>query len=342
MIKILTACFLVLIPTYFVSAEDTSSTNTESETNQERLTKQNVIECVRALTSNYADLTGDEKKNFLSELELTEEAFERLRAWSRLDWKTEGKHPLPLSNSTISIPNGYALVTGRDAESVYTIEGEPASEYLEAYVCESCNVDNSVVFQSIKTGYISIDDWNEINSKELLEGIIQNTEEDNRERRKQGTAELHVVGWIQEPTLDLKSNTVYWAIEADSGEAETLVNSVAIRLGREGYEQITWITPRSAYVPFGGLLDTMLRAHSFDPGYHYTDYRMGDKLAGYGIATLVAGTVGGNLVKAGGIAMLLKKIGGLLIAGIAAAFYKLKNLFKRKKESVKNDCYVSL
>ena len=334
MIRILITYFLMFMPFYLVSAEVTTvSANIECETNQEELLGNNAIENLRALTTVYAGLTADEKEDFLSELGLTEEVFKSLGAWSRLDWKTKGKHPLPLSNSTISIPSGYALVTGKDAVAVYTIEGETANECLEAFVCESDNFDNSVVFQNIKTGYISIDDWKEINPKELLEGIIQNTEEDNKERRKRGSAELHVIGWIQEPTLDQHTNTVYWAIEADSGDDENLVNSVAIRLGREGYEKITWITSRSSYVPFGGHLDTMLRAHSFDPGYRYNDFRTGDKLAGYGIATLVAATVGGKVMKAGGIAVLLKKFGGLLFAGIAAVFYKFKNLFRRNKDA---------
>lgn len=334
MTRMLTICCLMCMFLRFVSAEDSIvASNAEIETNQEQLFGQNAIERLRTLTKVYAGLTPDEKRNFLSEAELTEEAFKSLGNWSELNWKTEGRHQLPLSNSTISIPCGYALVTGNDAIAIYTIEGEPVNEFLEAYVVDSSNFDSSVVFQNIKTGYVSIDDWKEIDPKELLEEIIKNTEEDNKERRKRGSTELHVIGWVQQPTLDQNTNTVFWAIEADSGDNENLINSVAIRLGREGYEKITWITSQSSYVPFGGHLDTMLRAHSFDPGYRYNDYKKGDKLAGYGIATLVAATVGGKVVKASGIAVLLKKLGGLLFAGIAAAFYKLKNLFRRNKDA---------
>ena len=74
----------------------------------------------------------------------------------------------------------------------------------------------------------------------------------------------------------------------------------------------------------------MLRAHSFDPGYRYTDHTTGDKVATYGIASLVAGTLGAKIVKAGGFLVLLKKFGGFFMAGIAAIFYKLRRIFGRK------------
>lgn len=312
-----------------MSAEDSIAlSNTEFETNQE-----NAIERMRTLVKEYAGLlAADEKKNLLSENGLTEKDLETFRTFSDLNWKMAGKHQLPLSNSTISIPSGYALITGSDAVALHTMDGEPIDKFLEAYVFDNNDLDNSIVFQNMNIGYVSIDDWKEINPKELLKQIIKNTEEDNKERRKRGLTELHVIGWIQEPVLDRHTNTVYWAIEANSGSEDNFINSIAIRLGREGYETITWVTSRSSYVPFGdGHLGTMLRAHSFDPGYRYTDYKTGDKLAGYGIAALVAGTVGGKIAKASGILLLLKKFGTLLFAGIAAVFYKLKSLFARNK-----------
>lgn len=332
--RILTVFFLMLMPLSFVFAEDSIVfSDIESEKNQEELLENSLIERVKALAKAYARWTAEEKEEFLAEAGITEKAFKCLQAQCELDWKTEGRHQLPLSNSTISIPNGYALVTGSDAVAFYTIEGEPVNEGLEGYVCERKNFDNPVLFQNDKVGYISLDDWEEIDAKDLLDGIVQNTEKANMERIKRGLAEVHVKGWIQEPTLNRNTHTVYWAIEANSGEDENFVNSVALRLGREGYETLTWITSLSSYIPFGGHLDTMLGAHSFDPGYRYEDYKAGDKLAEYGIATLVAASLGGKLLKGGGIALILKKFGGLLFAGITAAFYKFRNLFTRKKDA---------
>lgn len=132
--------------------------------------------------------------------------------------------------------------------------------------------------------------------------------------------------------LDRNTKTVYWAIEAITEGQENIVNSVAIRLGKEGYEKITWVVQKPSYEHFGSHLDIMLRAHSFDQGYRYKDYTTGDKVAGYGVATLVAATVGGKIVKAGGLFVILKKLGGFILAGIAAVFYKFKSIFKKKND----------
>lgn len=333
MIRFFLIGFLVISPFHLVSAKQDCSPIEVVEDEEETLLGQNTLECIRTLAVLYDELTPEGKEELLIDLDLTETIFNQLREISALNWKTEGRYRLPKSNSTLSIPCNYALLTGAEARSINTIVGEPYDEHTEAYVCDLNDVfETAIIFQNLKTGYVSIDDWKEIDAKNLLKSITQNTEEGNKERRKMGVRELHVIGWIQEPTLDYHTKTVYWAIEADAGDEENLVNSVAIRLGREGYEKVTWVTSRSSYVPFGGHLDTLLRAHSFDPGYRYKDYQEGDKLAGYGIATLVAATVGGKVVKAGGLIAILKKVGGFLVAGAAAFFYKLKNLFRRNEE----------
>lgn len=261
-------------------------------TNEDIQCNNNPIENFREFTRIYTELAEDEKKDFLSEAGITEESFKSFKAFTELDWKFDGSHPLQNSHSSISIPDGYALVLGSDADAIYKNIGEPAVESLEAYVCNLSNLDNAVLFQNFQIGYVSTDDWKDIDPKALLSAIIENTEEGNKERLKNGNSEMHTLGWIQEPTLDKHSNTVYWAIELDRGENENIINAVALRLGREGYEEITWVTPISAYVPLGGELEVMLRAHRFDAGYRYDDYKAGDRIAEYGIAALVAASMG--------------------------------------------------
>ena len=76
-----------------------------------------------------------------------------------------------------------------------------------------------------------------------------------------------------------------------------IVNSVAIKLGRHGYEKFTWVTAKETYVAKGGMLDRIVAAQSFNQGARYQDYVTGDKLAGYGIAALVGTVAGATLVK---------------------------------------------
>jgi len=108
-----------------------------------------------------------------------------------------------------------------------------------------------------------------------------------------------------------------------------LVNSIALRLGRKGYERLNWVTEKSSYVPFGGELDVMLRAHSFETGYKYADFVEGDKIATYGIAGLIAATLGTKILKATGLILLFKKFGVYIVAGLSALFFKFRDKMKR-------------
>ena len=144
---------------------------------------------------------------------------------------------------------------------------------------------------------------------------------------------MHIIGWIQQPTLDRTTNTVYWAVAAREGD-NNIVNSRALRLGRNGFELLTWVGDGNAYQPVGGDLDVMLRAFSFDPGSRYADFTSGDKVAAYTIAGLVATLAGAKLVKvaaAGGLLLLLKKFGIFIFVALAGLLAKFKNLFRRKK-----------
>jgi uncharacterized membrane-anchored protein len=96
------------------------------------------------------------------------------------------------------------------------------------------------------------------------------------------------------------------------------------------------VANQSDYKAAGGELDTVLRVHSFAPGTQYSDHVSTDKVASYGIASLVALVAGTKLVKAAGAGaflVLLKKFGVVIVGAGAALLAWLKRLFTRKSES---------
>jgi uncharacterized membrane-anchored protein len=312
MFQVLTTLLLLLSTAQIFSSESSSMLTNE----------------INSIPEDEAEAIIDQN---LSNSEISDEEKQIMEAFTALDWKEEGTHKLEQSNSTIALSEGYKLLIGEEARKGRLLTcGEGDNPELEA-IAYYDNFIDVVLFENYKEGYISLNDWAELDPKSLLETISENTENANEERRKKGVDEVHVIGWLQQPLLDKQTNTIYWAIEADAGGNENLVNSIAIRLGREGYERVVWATDKSSYVPLGGHLEVMLRSHSFDPGFQYNDYTSGDKLAAYGIASLVAATLGGKMIKVGGILVLLKKFGGFAFAAIAALYYKFKNFFKSKK-----------
>lgn len=254
---------------------------------------------------------------------------ERSVSYKHLDWKDSGIHKLSNSQSTISLPEGYKVITGESAKKSRELLGEFNKTSTEAIIHDT-NFQNRILFEYHDSGHVSLDDWKDLDPKVLLESFIQNTEEANVERQSKGFETLQVLGWVQEPVLDKETNTVFWAIKGKvTNESTPLVNAVALKLSRCGYERICWVTTLDSFKPFDGHLDIMLRSHSFNEGARYSDYKSGDKLAGYGIAALVAATVGGKIVKAGWLILLFKKVGGLIVAGIIIFFNKIKGLFKK-------------
>lgn len=308
MLKFLTAFFLSLSSPHLFSSEPSMNQNVFEEDQEE----------IQSLYEMLSDLPEEEREVAV--------------AFCSLDWKESGAHKLRQSNSTISLPPGYKLLIGEEAKKGRKLTcGDFENPNLEATVY-SVDFENVMLFENLQGGYVSIEDWEDLDPEALLKSISENTEKENEERKKNGWKAIDVVGWVQKPVLDKLKNTVYWAIEAKSVDEGAIVNSVALRLGREGVEKIVWVTPKESYVPFGGHLEVMLQSHSFDPGYRYSDYKKGDKIASYGIATLVAATMGGKIIKATGLLGILKKLSGILFATLAALFYKFKTNYKRKKE----------
>jgi len=140
--------------------------------------------------------------------------------------------------------------------------------------------------------------------------------------------EIQTKGWLLIPTLSKSTKTLYWATEITNSKGDEYVNSVAIRLGREGYEHFTWVCKKSSYVPFGGDLGIMLKAFSFDPGYAYDDFKPGDKVADYDASDLAFGL---NVVRGIFFVVLLKKFVAPIVAIITAIAYKFRAFFQRIK-----------
>jgi uncharacterized membrane-anchored protein len=157
----------------------------------------------------------------------------------------------------------------------------------------------------------------------LLQSVVEATDKGNKERRAENLPEMFVEKWVQQPTFDHASHTAYWSIEARDSRGAEVVNSIAVRLGRSGFEKLVFISAINDYHQLGGTLDHMLKSFSFPEGQTYEDHVSTDKMAGYGIAALVGALVGAKAVKVaavGGIALFFKPILAVLLAILSKAW----------------------
>ena len=260
-------------------------------------------------------------------------------AYNALQWRTKaGPYNLPASHATVQLPPGRALLLGADAER-YSWLGSgiefPRTEAVLTY--DSDSAPSEVYYEWRDEGYVSDSDWEDVDGDELLAQYRDSTEASNDERVKNGFLPMHVVGWLEPPRYDKATRTVTYAMELKDDESGW-VNAVALRLGRAGYTEFTWVGSIDLFRNAAGrpeLLDQALATHSFDDGHRYEDFKDGDKVAAYGIAGLVATALGvkfGKGLIAAAIAFLVagKKIIIPVVAVAGVALFRFgRRLFRR-------------
>lgn len=267
----------------------------------------------------------------------TDEALDA--AYDALHWQTETReYQLPRSHAVIKLPSGYAVLLGADAERYSWLNSGiefPDTEALITY--NSGNASAEVYYEWRDEGYVADSDWEDVDPAGLLQEYRDGTEAGNKERVANGFKPMHVVGWLEQPTYNKETRTVTYAIELGDDEG-TWVNAVALRLGRKGYTEFTWVGPVSAFKNSGSrpdLLNLALAKHAFEEGHRYADFTEGDKVASYGIAGLVATALGAKFGKGIIAAIIAAIIGGkkfiiplVLVVGAAIAAFR-RRLFGR-------------
>ena len=181
-------------------------------------------------------------------------------------------------------------------------------------------------------GHVSDEDAAKIDYTQLLKDMQKGVEESNDERRKAGYDSIRLIGWAQPPRYDAATKRLHWAKElAFSGANGHTLNYDIRVLGREGYLSMEAVASMADQALVNEGMQQVLPMAEFDSGHRYADFNpMSDKLAAYGLATLVAGGVAaktGLLAKIGLMLLAAKK---LVIAAVVAIGAFIKKFFGNK------------
>ncbi|MDH3257527.1 MAG: DUF2167 domain-containing protein [Nitrospinota bacterium] len=260
-----------------------------------------------------------------------------------LPWKYELKqYSLEQSNSTFNLSKGYSLLMGDAARRYDRItQGTEEDPNTEALVFNH-KTGVQLILNYHPTGYVSLEDWEKLDANILMQEISDNAKKINAQRIKNNIPPLRIGGWLQKPRLNQDNHSVSWVFDVIDGE-ETTVNAVSIKLGRKGYEKITWVSTYDNYLKSMDAMVFLVDQHKFKEGHRYADYSMGDQIAAFGVASLVAVTAGGNPPK-GGLAALyagLVAIGKKLLVPVLIALGALeiycRKMFRRKNDPLPED-----
>ena len=185
-------------------------------------------------------------------------------------------------------------------------------------------------------GYVKDKDADKINYDDMLKDLKAAEPEENKERRKNGYVPIHMVGWAEQPYYDQKNKVLYWAKELRFGDDSINTLNYDVRvLGRKGVLSLNAVATINELPLVKANIDDVLKMPEFTEGNRYTDFNSNtDKVAEYGIGTLVAG---GILAKTGVLAIIGKFLLAawkFIMIALAAIWASIKKFFtgKRKKD----------
>jgi uncharacterized membrane-anchored protein len=180
-------------------------------------------------------------------------------------------------------------------------------------------------------GYVKDEDADDINYKDLLKDMQEESTRSNEERHKLGMPAMDLVGWASQPHYDKERKLLYWAKEFKvEGEEENTLNYDIRILGRKGVLVMQAVSSMKYLDSVNKNIDGILGMVSFSKGHQYSDFDSNtDDIAAWTIGGLVAGKV---LAKVGFFAIILKYL-KFIVLGIAALGGAVwKRIKGRKKE----------
>jgi uncharacterized membrane-anchored protein len=235
--------------------------------------------------------------------------------------------------ATFELAEGYQFADGETTAELMQMLGNPPTGLEVGLVAPSAEGKNwFIVFEHNPVGYVDDSDSDEIDAQALLDSISQATEANNEQRRELGGGELHVVGWTEAPHYDPQTNNLVWALEAEDESEQRVVNYNVRLLGRKGFVSATLVTAPALLVAEKGEIEALVADFRYNEGSRYADFVSGDKLAGYGLAALVAGGAGAAAAKLGLFAVLFKFLGKawkVVVVGAVALLAGVRRFFSR-------------
>lgn len=237
------------------------------------------------------------------------------------------------TESQVNIPANCQFTGAQGTRAFLSATQNPSSERdLGLLLCSNGEDDENswfVVFSFDDSGYVRDTDAKDLDGDAILKSLREGNDQANSERRSRGWPTLTLDGWVRAPYYDARTNNLTWSTKVTAeGEGASVNHSVRL-LGRGGVMNADLVIDPAQFEAAMPAFDQIVASHSFLPGRRYSEWREGDKLAGYGLTALVAGGAVAAAAKSGLLGKLLKPI----IAGIVLIGAWLRSLFSRKKES---------
>jgi len=241
----------------------------------------------------------------------------------------------------LTVPKEFNFLGADDAETVLVkLWGNPPSDtkplglLLPAGMTPLSSNVWVVTIDYSEDGFVKDDDASKINYDDLLKKMQTGIAENNKARQEKGYPTITLVGWAAPPHYDAATHKLYWAKQLKfEGETSDTLNYSIRMLGRKGVLELNAIAGIDQLAAIDAQTPQILGMVDFKEGSRYADFDPKvDKVAKYGLATLVAGGALAAAAKLGllkGLWVAIIALKKFVIIGIVAVVAFFKKLFKR-------------
>lgn len=240
-----------------------------------------------------------------------------------LPWVVGPQDVPALEGATLSLKADYVFLDVPSVREFMTLTQNPRDGTEREQIFGPADLHWFGIIEFIGDGYI--EDKEEIDADALLEVMRKGTEEANEVRRKNGWAEMTIVGWRRPPYYDPQTNRLEWAIDANNSDGTSSTNFNTRILGRRGATSAVLVTdPQNFEADLAEFQQTLV-GYQFNPGERYSEFQEGDKVAAYGLGALVVGGAAAVSAKTG----LWKTFGKFIWIAVVAVGAVIWGFFKK-------------
>lgn len=229
-----------------------------------------------------------------------------------------------IDEAVLNLPAGEVFVPQPQADKLLELFGNPgANPDMPGLILPRdprAQWYMPIRFQA--TGYIKDDDARTWNADDMLQSLKVGTDEQNRERQKAGIPQMEVLGWSEPPRYEPATQRLRWALASRIVGAKDddprLVNYNTYALGRDGYFTMNLVAGLADLPTLRPVAEKQIAALEYRPGKHYADFDAHtDRVAAYGLSSLVVGTLRPEGEPASGAPLLAGRNLKFLLAGAA-------------------------
>lgn len=258
-----------------------------------------------------------------------------LQQIAALNWQKASQVVSIDSVATFSVPRNYGILTPPDSTRFMSILHNFSND--NEYILMPANGRWFANFTYEATGYIK--DNQHLEPHTLLASAIKGTRAENKERETQGWAPISIVGWAFKPRYSKVTHRLEWAFLARNDRTNAnIINYNTRILSRGGVTSVVLVTNPSHLQTSISQLNAALSNFSYVPSQRYSEFRKGDRIAGYGLAALIVGGATAVAANKGLFAWLAAAVAGggkIALAAVAGFFAAVRRFFKKLLPSKK-------